>query len=386
MMHAFVSIAAAAGLCAVSLHARPEPGRGGQTFRSKVETIVMDVSVLDRKGEPVRNLTVDDFSVVEESKPLRITTFEPVQLPDSTSAASGTRSADAQPTVDGRIVVIFLDDATPSPAGEEDRAKEIATRVIDSLGPRDVAGVIFATGRSGLQALTDDRVVLRTAVARYRQRVGQWTVSDPNDPYSRLTRGGFDQFDRGATALYRTTLQSLRRLTQRLAVVPNCRKGIVLISAGIPMTPQDPRNHPTEDPAGAADSVMTDFRELLRAAQRAQVTLYPVDPGGLRLTSPAGDDLTRISAEAAAPRVSAAGLANHAFLRSLSLNTGGFATLNNNDTDAAARGILQDLTAYYLIGFEASEASREYRSVAVRVNRPGVTVRARPGYWMDGRR
>ena len=204
--------------------------------------------------------------------------------------------------MDGRIVVIFLDDATPSPAGEEDRAKEIARRVVDSLGPRDVAGVIFAGGGSGLQTLTDDRTVLRSAVAKFRQRVGQWTVSDPNDPFSRLARGGFDQFDRGATALYRTTLQSLRRLTQRLAVVPNCRKGVVMISAGIPIVPTDPRKVATEDPGGAADSIMSDFRDLLRDAQRSQVTLYPVDPGGLRLTSPAGDEPVRLAASGGAAR------------------------------------------------------------------------------------
>jgi VWFA-related protein len=372
-------------LCAISLQAQPEPGRAAQTFKSKVETIVMDVSVLDRKGEPVRGLTVEDFSILEESKPLRVTTFERVELPGAMPPATNTSAGAAQPAVDGRIVVIFLDDATPSPAGEEDRAKEIAWRVIESLGPRDVAGVIFAGGGSGLQALTDDRAVLRSAVAKYRQRVGQWTVTDPTDRFSRLTRGGFDQFDRGATALYRTTLQSLRRLTQRLAVVPNCRKGIVMISAGIPMVPTDPRKVATEDPGGAGDAIMSDFRDLLKEAQRSQVTLYPVDPGGLRLISPAGDEPVRLSAEAAPPRVSAAGVANHAFLRSVSLNTGGFATLNNNDTEAAARGILQDLTAYYLIGFEPSRAERPYRSVAVRVNRPGVHVRARPGYWMDGR-
>ena len=375
-----LAIVAIVTLCAVSLQAR-QAGREAQTFKSKVETIVMDVSVLDRKGEPVRGLTVDDFSILEESKPLRITTFEPVELPAATSGGTAPSTGAAHPSVDGRIVVIFLDDATPSPAGEEDRAKEIARRVVDSLGPRDVAGVIFAGGGSGLQTLTDDRTVLRSAVAKYRQRVGQWTVSDPNDPFSRLARGGFDQFDRGATALYRTTLQSLRRLTQRLAVVPNCRKGIVMISAGIPMVPTDPRKVATEDPGGAADSVMSDFRDLLLDAQRSQVTLYPVDPGGLRLTSPAGDEPVRLAAEAAAPRVSAAGVANHAFLRGVSLNTGGFATLNNNDTEAAARAILQDLTAYYLLGFEPSQAVREYRSVAVRVNRAGVTVRARPGYW-----
>jgi VWFA-related protein len=379
-----LSILAAVALCGASLQS--------QTFRSTVETIVMDVSVLDRKGEPVRGLTAADFSILEESKALRITTFEPIELAGGRTAAGhpirgaeGTAIA-APANVDGRIIVIFLDDATPSPAGEEDRAKEIATRVIDSLGPRDVAGVIFAANASGLQALTDDRAVLKAAVSRYRQRVGQWTVTDPNDPYSRLARSGFDQFDRGATALYRTTLQSLRRLTQRLGVVPNCRKGIVLISAGIPLSPPEPRKVATEDPAGAADSIMNDFRDLLRTAQRSQVTVYPVDPGGLRLNAPAGDELTRLSAEAAAPRVSAAGQANQAFLRSLSLNTGGFATLNNNDTDAAARDILQDLTVYYLLGFEPSQAGRAYRSVAVRVNRPGVTVRARPGYWTDARR
>lgn len=336
---------------------------------ARVQTVVMDVSVVDKKGKPVPGLTAAEFVVVEDDKPARVTGVEGVSVSDEGAAPA-----------DGRIAVLFMDDATPSQTGEEKQAKEIATRFVDALGPMDVAGVLFAVNPSGVQALTTDRAALKAAINRFTQRVGQWSTSN-SDSGGRLTRGSFDRFDSASTALYRTTLQALLRLVNRLAAVENRRKAIVMISAGVPYAPPDPRRIAADDPTGTADAVLEDIRDVIRAAQRAKVTIYTVDPGGLRLTSQPFDDVASLTAEAPAPRVSAAGQANHAFLRSLSINTGGFATVNTNDTRAPARTILGDLSGYYMVSFESPQAADRFRSVTVRVNRPGVVVRARPGYW-----
>lgn len=356
-----------AAACAVFCVAVPPPAAPHAT------TVVIDVSVVDRKGVPVPGLTAADFSIVEDDRATRITSVEPVTVSGDPGSAGG------------RVAVLFLDDATPSPTGEERQAKEIAGRLIDGLGPGDVAGVIFAAHPSGLQALTTDRAVLKAAVGRYRQRVGQWSTSS-SDTGGRLTRGGYDRFDSAATALYRTTLQSLQRLIGRLAAVEDRRKAVVMISAGVPFAPPEPRKIATDDPTGTADEVLEDIRAVIRAAQRAKVTIYTVDPGGLRLASQPLDDVASLNAEAPAPRVGALGQANQAFLRSLSLNTGGFATVNTNNTSAAATAILRDLSGYYMVTFESDATGDAFRSLTVRVNRPGVTVRARPGYWPAGAR
>jgi VWFA-related protein len=326
----------------------------------------MDVSVVDKKGSPVTGLTAADFSILEDDKPVAVSSVEHVVV--------------AETTQDGRIAVLFMDDATPAPTGEGKQAKEIANQFISALGPTDVAGVIFATGQSGVQSLTTDRAALRAAVGRFEQRIGQWMTSS-SDTNGRLARGGFDQFDQGAVSLYRTMLQSLRRLVDRLAVIENRRKAIVMISTGVPYTPPDPRKIAADDPTGTADAVLEDLRGVIRAAQRAKVTIYTVDPGGLRLSTASLDEVTSLTAEAPAPRVSAAGQNNQAFLRSVSTNTGGFATMNTNNTKAAATEILRDLSGYYMVTFETGDRAERFHPVTVRINRPGAVVRARPGYW-----
>src|SRR5215204_2315381 len=128
------------------------------------QAVVMDVSVVAEKVNKDTGLTAADFTILEDNKPARVNAVNPVSV-----------SLDAN---EGRIAVLFMDDSTPSPTGEEKQAKEIAHHFIDALGPSDVAGVLFATNQSGVQSLTTDRTSLKAAVNRFQQRIGQWSVSN----------------------------------------------------------------------------------------------------------------------------------------------------------------------------------------------------------------
>jgi hypothetical protein len=70
------------------------------------------------------------------------------------------------------------------------------------------------------------------------------------------------------------------------------------------------------------------------------------------------------------------------FLRSVSETSGGRAIVDTNDFDAAIDEIFQETSAYYLLGFQTPtpEPDGRMRRLEVRVNRPGATVLARPGY------
>ena len=67
----------------------------------------------------------------------------------------------------------------------------------------------------------------------------------------------------------------------------------------------------------------------------------------------------------------------------LAENTDGRAIVNRNDMAAGMKQITRDASAYYLIGYNSSQAPTDgkFHEIKVRVKRPGVQVRARKGYW-----
>ena len=70
-------------------------------------------------------------------------------------------------------------------------------------------------------------------------------------------------------------------------------------------------------------------------------------------------------------------------LRLLAEQTDGRAIVNRNDLAIGMKQITRDSSAYYLIGYNSSEAPTDgkFHNIRVRVKRPGVQVRARKGYW-----
>jgi hypothetical protein len=73
----------------------------------------------------------------------------------------------------------------------------------------------------------------------------------------------------------------------------------------------------------------------------------------------------------------------HDNLRVLSDQTGGFAVLNQNDFRNGFSRILDDNSSYYVLGYYPSNESRDgkFRNVQVKLSKPGLTVRARKGYF-----
>jgi hypothetical protein len=70
-------------------------------------------------------------------------------------------------------------------------------------------------------------------------------------------------------------------------------------------------------------------------------------------------------------------------LRTLALQTDGRAILNRNDLGAGMTQIVRDSSAYYLLGYNSTQAPSDgkFHEIKVQVKRPGIQVRARKGYW-----
>src|SRR4051812_44863962 len=134
------------------------PAAQPPTFRTGVDVVQVDVSVLDKERKPVRGLTESDFTILEDGKPRPLVAFVPVNLsepPRDPASAPWVRDAPADVITnsvrpEGRLVVImfdwsirFLDQAL---------ARRIATAAVDQLGPDDLAagGVSGGFGQRGL--------------------------------------------------------------------------------------------------------------------------------------------------------------------------------------------------------------------------------------------
>jgi VWFA-related protein len=149
----------------------PAPQAPLPTFRTGIDIVELDVTVLDKDRHPVKGLTADDFTILDQGKPQQIVAFSAVDVPAPVSyPAAWMREApiDVVSNVEKRrLVTIVMDDAyTEFNPDFTKRAKEIARNAVDELGPADLGAVVFTfMGRS--QNFTSDRSRLLAAVDSY---------------------------------------------------------------------------------------------------------------------------------------------------------------------------------------------------------------------------
>jgi VWFA-related protein len=322
------------------------------TFRTGVEAVVLDVSVLDRDRMPVRGLTASDFAIFEDGRPQILKTFAAIDIPEPAPTPSAPWVREIAPDVErndnasanGRVVVIVLDDAIPMSAADELHVKPMARRVVEQLGPNDQAAVVHVLNAGAGQEFTRDRARLIAAVDRFGASIPGGAV----DFLSCLQVVG----------VLRGQIHGLRLLPQR-------RKALVFASVGcgvdLEMFTGVAAGNGTQGLAGLAAQVLFEVRELYRSAQRANVSVYGLDPGGLRVYPEQ-------------PKIG--------FLKGLSENAGGFAVVDTNDPQPGIAQILRENASYYLLGYQSSNprADGRYRKIDVRVARDGLTVRSRKGY------
>ncbi len=129
------------------------------TFRSGVDLVQVDVTVLDKSGKPVRGLTAAEFTILEDSKPQTIAAFSAVDIPDAPAlpvvggkTVTWVRDAPADVQANdpstGRLVVMLVDDCAVAARSEDHRQRTEG----DARGDRQVG-----TDRSDEHRVLDGR-------------------------------------------------------------------------------------------------------------------------------------------------------------------------------------------------------------------------------------
>src|SRR5688500_7889558 len=172
----------AALLCLAGLSAAQTQEKPDDVVRVDTELVQTDVMVFDKAGKFVDGLTCEQFELRVDGRPVTLAFFERVSGPPE-KGAPGAAAAQAAAVARsrGRVVIFFIDDLHLS-LDSLAPTRGALTRFIDEeMGPGDMVAIVTASGQLGfLQQFTDNKAVLRAAVARLKHSTA--TVRDSEQP------------------------------------------------------------------------------------------------------------------------------------------------------------------------------------------------------------
>ena len=380
----------------------------GPTFKTQTDYVEVDAVVTDAQGNAVRGLTKADFQVLEDGTPQVISTFTEVTVPMEArpSTTAGVTDADvrsnARPFA-GRLYVLVLDDLHVDVARSQRVKQSVRLFIEQYVAANDLTAIVF-TGRSvDIQPFTSNRALLLAAVDRFVGRKLQSATLARNERYRNERTIADAAAAQGAAAMPRvedpfdderaknasSMLATLRSVADWFGRVQGRRKSLLLFSEGIDydlddiIRPQTYNGSPS-----AALPIVNDIRDTIARTARANVSIYAVDPRGL---ATAGEETISVSSFAdqsdPAAGIGPGTLGNEVrlsqdSLRWLADDSGGFASVNRNDTSQTFERIVRDNSAHYLFAYYPPPTTPDgkFHRIDVKVNRPGLTVRARSGY------
>lgn len=299
----------------------------------KIDTSIvrLNVGVVNTKGQPITNLSKDDFAVYEDGVKQPISRFEPTVAPFS---------------------VVMILDMSGSTLGFRETIKMSAFRFIDALSPEDRVAIIEFY----------DKVNIRNDFTTDRKTIAHSIVASNG---------------RGKTQLYKALTMAM----QKLAGEGKRRKAIIVLTDGVDTAVRDKDRNSlqslkeNEIPNYLKPETSEILNRVLNQADAQGVTIYP-------LALPTGDpkklaDPTPIQVamfQAARDR-----------LKILANRTGG--TLNTinrlEEMGTLYASVAANLRTLYTVEYQPVNVQKDgkWRSIKIEVNSPDFIAKTREGYF-----
>jgi VWFA-related protein len=388
------------------------------TFRVQVDLVTNDIVVRDEKGNFIPDLKKDEFEVYEDGVKQELTSMTVVTggrvtnvlAPPPPPPPEGIILPPSRPKTDvsGRIFLFFVDDLHLQ-FHNTGRVRDLFKRISKELvHDGDMFGIVSSGPSSIAVDMTYDKARLDEAIKKIAG-----SELKPTDIIN-----GASGAEGPSEVRYRAhvAFSTVNDLLNNLESVHNRRKALVYVSDGYDFNPfQDARlglmepNSPfaqnefarsqnqmrqTDDGSGNSSNAVDpmtqqqkqseqfadadlarELGELTRQANRANVTMYTIDPRGLvgmgdideQVDPRQWSEFVRKSQDS---------------LRVIAEETGGIAVVNQNDFSKALKRIDAETSDYYVLGYYSNnpDASRRRRQVDVKVTRKGATVWFRKEY------
>lgn len=358
------------------------------TLRITVTLVQIDAVVSDSSGRHVMDLSPGDFELLQDQEPQRITLFSKTPGSPLPPHEGGHGDRDPLPILSKpltnpaqvtRVIGLVVDDLALTFENLV-RTRDALKRYVETqLQPGDLVGIVRTGGGIAiLEQFTTDKRVLLEAIANFkwrfsgRQGIGSISPQPQRGPSPDSLESGYTLSALGALGTVEQVIEGMKRFPGR--------KSVVFFS----------------DDLRADGSVNAAIDQLTDLANRSMVSIYAVDPGGLR----AGAHLVQRGDIAVVARDSdstdrfpgssgteaADEIARQEGLAALASHTGGIFYHNRNDIDACVAEAADDQAGYYLLGYSPKEGSFDqnghgkFHRLTLHVKRPGLKVRWKTGF------
>jgi VWFA-related protein len=358
--------------------------QGGFTLKTNAELVLTNVVARDAKtGELVLGLKQSDFSVYENGKQQQIATFDFQSVDKATPLHEATVSGLAAGTSLGkavvvarpedlrnhRLIVMFFDLTSMQPE-DLDRSVAAAQEFLQKkMQPADLVALVSLGDTLKVdQDFTADKKALIEEVGIYNGTEGEGFAEGATSNSNQVedTTGYTPDESEYNDLNTDRELFALRAVAKSLEKIGE-KKSLLYFSGGI-----------------SRDGIenQASLRSAVNAAVRANLSIYSVDTRGLQSIGPLGDASVGSMRGNGPMNGGALGnnmnsnFASQEVMATLSSDTGGKAFFDSNDFAPAFAQVQRDTSAYYAVGFHSSN-----RKLTIKVNRPGVKLEFRPGYY-----
>src|SRR5579863_4141178 len=367
-------------------------------FRAESDLVLVNVTVRDKNGNFVPGMKPEDFTILEDNKPQKLVSFDlenvdavpaldvtqskPLPGPASgqTATAASTANTAAQSGdqfKDRRLMVLFFDLSAMEP-DEIDHAVTSAQHYVDTqMAPADMVAIVsLASSLSVNQDFTEDHALLKKQLQAFSTGSGQGFEEGTTG-----TTEGTPDTGQPFTAddieynIFNTDrrLEALRSVAEKLAHIQQ-KKSLIYFSSGM-------------DRTGIENQ--SELRAAVNAAVRSNLAIYTMDMRGLQALVAGGEaqnaGLRGVSAYSGQSTLNAlnSNFTTQETLVTLASDTGGRAFLDSNDFSKVFKGVQEDTSTYYVLGYHSSNPARDgrYRRITVGSNRPAVKLEFRRGYY-----
>jgi len=355
-------------------------------FTSTTNLVVVNVFVRDGSGAPIEGLTKEDFSILEDGKPQKLSVFEyqrlelePAPAPAapvaSDAAPKAVRQAAITPSAPGQVrykdrrLLALLFDFSSMPPADQIRSQQAGLKFLRQyMTPNDLVSIMtFGNDLKVVQDFTGDRELLEQIISGFRAGEASELSeeAETGDTESGADTGAAFVADETEFNIFNTDrkLSALETAAKMLSSLPE-KKALVYFASGVGKTGTENQSQ---------------LLATVNAAVRSNVSFYPVDARGLVAAPPGGD------ASQAAPRGTGifSGQAQRQqrerfndqqeTLYTLAADTGGKALLDTNDLSEGIVQAQQDIRSYYIVGYYSSNPQRDGRFRRIQVRLAGQT-------------
>jgi VWFA-related protein len=346
------------------------------TFRTTVDLVPVDVSVLDRSGRPIQGLEAKDFMITVDGRPRRVASAQYIASVRDTepTPAGPTHYSSNTSAAGGRMIMIAVDQANIG-AGRGRVAMEAARKFVERLSSADRVGLVTLPGAGPQIDFTANHALVHTMLGRIvgqdtgfqgAYRIGIQEATEINRGNALLLTEVVNRECAGLRGVElelcrrqittdamtmvtlgreraRNSMAALKQLIDRMALTPSL-KTVIYISEGL-----------------LIDREFADVTWLGPSASRAQVVLYV-----MQLEAPVFDaSIARPSPTASQDRALAeeglgmlAGMTRGTVMR----------VVSSADTVFERLGL--ELSAYYLLSFEPEAGDRDGKAHKIVVSVP----------------